>query len=229
MPNWCENDLKVVSRTKTELQKFMKAVRCNDDDTVFKIGNVIPIPVSLREASAGTDENLYECLYGTDSQFDNFRKLYKLENTTRTGAFEEYVEKNWSVVSEQSKALVGLDKLGKARKLAETYKHNIDTYGHLTWYTWCIANWGTKWDASNVVDGDIERSRSGKSYFVKYSFCTAWSPPLPALEAMSKLYTNFIFKLNYYECGCGFKGRFTVRGGTVTRNETFEYNGSRGG
>ena len=49
--------------------------------------------------------------------------------------------------------------------------------GHDSWYTWCIENWGTKWNACDVRIDDLGIS----SGFVEINFRTAWSAPLPVL------------------------------------------------
>lgn len=48
------------------------------------------------------------------------------------------------------------------------------------WYQWNNNNWNTKWDASDV-ELDTSHSRA-----VEIAFSTAWSPPFPVFEAMSK-------------------------------------------
>ena len=54
-------------------------------------------------------------------------------------------------------------------------KENTEGEG---WYDWCLAQWGTKWDAS-----DIDRITEHGSFAI-YEFNTAWSPPIPWLEAV---------------------------------------------
>jgi|GEM_PF-2814813 len=54
---------------------------------------------------------------------------------------------------------------------------NIEKYGAPTWYEWRIKNWGTKW---NAVDGELETPSTA-------TFQTAWRPPLPIAEALSKM------------------------------------------
>jgi hypothetical protein len=47
---------------------------------------------------------------------------------------------------------------------------NIRTYGVPTWYEWCLREWGTKWNPSEVaVDDDPQR--------LTYRFDTAWDAP----------------------------------------------------
>ena len=232
MPNWCENDLRVVSKTKSELQKFMKTVACKDDNSVFKISNVIPIPETLRGVEAGSSEALYEILYGSEEQYAGHKKIYNLTSDDRDIAFKEYVNNIWSGDSIKDDELVRCkqgEKMSAARAMVEKYKFNVDNYGHLTWYTWCIAKWGTKWDVSDSYVGSIKLSKSGKAYSVTYHFLTAWSPPTAALASIGEIFKDLVFKLHYYESGCGFKGKFTVKGGAVTIDQTFDYDGQRGG
>ena len=47
-------------------------------------------------------------------------------------------------------------------------------------YDWCVKNWGTKWDifdveAVSLIDDTLE-----------LNFCTAWSPPVEALQHGAK-------------------------------------------
>jgi hypothetical protein len=35
--------------------------------------------------------------------------------------------------------------------LEEAYQRNLDTYGYQNWYEYCVAEWGTKWDASEAT------------------------------------------------------------------------------
>ena len=67
------------------------------------------------------------------------------------------------------------------------------------WYEWCVANWGTKWDVSEVEPG---MSADGTS--LTAAFESAWSPPIAALEQMSE--QGFVMRLMYCEEGIGFAG-----------------------
>ena len=70
-------------------------------------------------------------------------------------------------------------------------------YGSSDWFHWCVANWGTKWDATNVdVNGG-----TGDSNELFYSFDTAWAPPLAWLNRVATLYPELDFQLTYeQEC-----------------------------
>ena len=64
---------------------------------------------------------------------------------------------------------------------------------------------------------------------VKFTCQSAWSPPIPVIKAMSDKFPSLKFKLKYYEMGMGFKGVYTVEGGTVLEDSDAKYNGHRGG
>lgn len=51
--------------------------------------------------------------------------------------------------------------------------------GHASWYSWSIANWGTKWNAYSF---EIIEEREGR---LELRFDTAWSPPEPVFAALA--------------------------------------------
>jgi len=57
----------------------------------------------------------------------------------------------------------------------------IEKYGASDWYSWAVANWGTKWDTSFE---DISDSSENE---VSTHFDTAWSPPIAFYNAMTEL------------------------------------------
>lgn len=76
-------------------------------------------------------------------------------------------------------------------------------------YNWHIANWGTKWD---VPQDEVSVSPiNDKS--VSMNFSTAWSPPLAAIEAMSKQHPALTFEALFEEPGMCFEGKFVFRDG----------------
>lgn len=81
------------------------------------------------------------------------------------------------------------------------------------WYNWCIANWGTKWDASSthVVEN------SGNK--VEVCFDTAWSPPFGWYNFISRLYPNLLFRADYMEPGNSFVGFAVFQNGKIVEEE----------
>lgn len=93
-------------------------------------------------------------------------------------------------------------------------------------YDWCIANWGTKW---NISDAQTEMERISDDEVILH-FSTAWSPPLPVIDAWGQKNPTLTFDLAYFECGMGFSGRYAVKGVDCLKNtENKKYRGTRGG
>lgn len=81
----------------------------------------------------------------------------------------------------------------------------INKYGHEDWYNWRIANWGTKWDASDMQGISINEDEQ-----LSLWFASAWSPPLGWVKVASERFTCLNFVITYMEEGVGFCGRFSV-------------------
>lgn len=116
---------------------------------------------------------------------------------------------------DDSRVLVGVKQEELDRWKAE--------YGHADWYSWSIANWGTKWNANEP----ILTARCAES--IAYTFSTAWSPPLPIIEALAERFPKLKLSLKYYECGCAFKGYVKYAKGVVIEKGSSTYAGNRGG
>ena len=90
-------------------------------------------------------------------------------------------------------------------------------------YEWCIDNWGTKWNAVNVTDVEIDDEQA------TFTFDTAWSPPLPVIQAFSKMFPEHEFNIEYYEAGIGFCGQARYVAGEEIYDNCQDYRGNRGG
>jgi hypothetical protein len=60
----------------------------------------------------------------------------------------------------------------------------IRKYGFNNWYDWRYENWGTKWNADEVIINDNE-----------ITFNTAWCNPMALLVALSRKYPNIQFNI----------------------------------
>ena len=82
-----------------------------------------------------------------------------------------------------------------------------EKYGFTDWYSWALANWGTKWDTEAYDIPEIEEEvddDGNKLFVVTVSFDTAWSPPTQFFEHMSTEGWNIT---GYYiEWGMNFCG-----------------------
>lgn len=81
--------------------------------------------------------------------------------------------------------------------LSEEGQELAEKYGYSDWYRFCLAEWGTKWDAS------IDRYEQDGDSIVVY-FDTAWSPPDGIFRAMED--AGIKVEAAYIESGAGFMG-----------------------
>lgn len=91
----------------------------------------------------------------------------------------------------------------------------IKKYGHDNWYSWRVANWGTKWDCT--ADSDSYNT-DNETYF-NCEFDSAWSPPCEWLAHVIKAYPNLEFKMYFMETGCWFCGVAYSRDGEMIRED----------
>ena len=69
------------------------------------------------------------------------------------------------------------------------------------WYDWCVTNWGTKWDVTNVfVQDDTEEDA------VTFAFDTAWGPPVEAFRHWAEQDGRVTYRLSFIEEGLMFVG-----------------------
>jgi hypothetical protein len=91
------------------------------------------------------------------------------------------------------------------------------------WYSWNVRNWGTKWDVG-LSNGDkypdteliVESDRE-----LIYRLNTAWSPPVPAIENLSRQYPDLAFYLEYQE-ETGWGGEMTIVNGEIVQSMEYE-------
>ncbi len=98
----------------------------------------------------------------------------------------------------------------------EIAEKNIEKYGATDWCDWRIENWGTKWDV-----GELTLSGREEEYAL-FTFDTAWSPIVAAIEKIAGDYPELMFTLDYEESGNGFFGRAVFRDGH--KETQFDYN-----
>jgi len=78
----------------------------------------------------------------------------------------------------------------------------------LVGYNWRVNNWGTKWDVNPEM---VEFERGDRELI--YRFSTAWAPPEPVAEHLSRLFPTLVFGLAWDEPGMDFGGYAMFRAG----------------
>ena len=129
-----------------------------------------------------------------------------------------------------------MDEVYKNPSLLKTYqaKWGTDNDGYSNGgYNWCCSNWGTKWNAYNVARRDYLGAC--------ITFQTAWTPPIPVIVALAKMFPKCSLSLEYFEMGIAFCGGFSCvsredwseedvwDAGKITGKWEAKYNGVRGG
>lgn len=94
------------------------------------------------------------------------------------------------------------------KALLEQQARNVAEYGHPDWYSWNIANWGTKWDFA------LENVERVNANTLTAAFDSAWSPPIEAYQKLEEL--GFVVEAKYYEPGMMFCGTYDTALGENT-------------
>lgn len=78
----------------------------------------------------------------------------------------------------------------------------MEKYGYSSWYDFCVAEWGTKWDVGadgqEAIDNDVNT--------LSLNFDSAWAPPTVAYERLVEM--GFKILAYYYEPGMCFCGKW---------------------
>lgn len=208
MPNWCSNKL-VVGGEPTIVKAISELIGL-ESEGIMDFDRVIPMPPSLKITSGSSTSNGLEVLEGdwrrllTVGWFkDRLLEIYGREPESREDLIQmlETVEQQPASLGKSHQDLFHTNLIE-----ARIAQQNKIQYGYTDWYHWSIANWGTKWNACDVTQDHI-----GERGFIIY-FDTAWSPPVPVVEALIDRFPEADIRLSYMEPGVGFAGEVTSNG-----------------
>ena len=74
-------------------------------------------------------------------------------------------------------------------------------YGTNNWYDWQTTHWGTKWDVdANEIQSEMDETT------VKYTFDTAWGPPIEIYEHLVETFPNHDISWYYHEPNMAMAG-----------------------
>ena len=155
----------------------------------------------------------------------NRLKVYAHDGEESEKQLKKFVKENVNVDKENGEALSFQGSVPRPKELDITAgtrtedeeaqaKINEEKYGHKDWYSWCIDNWGTKWDACNSYVDDEDECE------VVIAFETAWSPPLEWMQKASEKYPLLVFEMNVEEESDAFIGKPIARAGNLCENIT---------
>jgi len=161
MPNWCENRVELSGSDLKALRGLI-----GTDDQAISFQRIKPMPEDLGKVVAGSAEDGYEVLYGDADKILGYKWVQDAGISSRDDLIAYFKKERPGDI-----------------EAAKLYKANLDRYGHRHWYSWCLENWGTKWD---VGPQDIKILADEDDY-LRLWFHTAWSPPQGVYEALLEL------------------------------------------
>lgn len=112
-----------------------------------------------------------------------------------------------------------LNKNSKYWEFGEIALRNIARYGHSSWYSWNLANWGTKWSAYQC---SILKNTKTE---VRILFDTAWSPPFPIFRKLVSFHPELKLDVLYCDEGGCYLGSCLFHGKI---EQDFQYKGRKG-
>lgn len=180
MPNHVTNIL--TFKGSVEDIKALKKHIASVDNEGYEMGidfdKIIPMPESLKITSGLKVDNGIAVLKFTKENDDTeLKKMLawpwvKAENITTTKQLADHL----------------INKKNINLEVAEIALDNIKKYGFKDWYSWSVANWGTKWNAYDISVGDNS-----------ISFDTAWSSPVPVIEELSSQFPTIEIELQFVD------------------------------
>ena len=204
MPNWCECEL-VVRGGPLDLLNFV--------NTTLKHGlfaGVAPKPDDLVDKDAyGEGELAYEAVFGDRKNAGLLKRFEYLRVADPDSRYDDI----YNVSSQDLLELLFPGQSQEMFSVAEDYRRCLDKTGHLNWYSWCMANWGTKWPEQSLFTQEDYLPGTDESWTAYFN--TAWSPPLEFLKRASKMYPELTFWLSYHELGDWFAGYQEYRNGLM--------------
>lgn len=195
MPNWCQNNM-LITGSKDDIDTIISKVKTKDNE--FDFDSIIPMPESLSVEASSSATAAYAVFYGTEQE-------------QRSEVFA-------SSEQEYQNQIAQIRNSASAKSLADIYHKNKKSYGHSTWYEWCNAVWGTKWNASDANMGDVIQVAGSDLYQVDFFFQTAWSYPDGIFQALAEQYPKVTFSVEVDEEGGYFWGNILIQNGQVIEN-----------
>lgn len=213
MPNHVRNILKIAGPgAHAAALKYFRKVKDEESGKehgpTFDFNALIPMPeIALKVVENGIVSDVLSILAegsGMVQAWENLRRFDR-DGDDHMGPWKGLAHLRSGEVNERlERAFPGC--IANARAMASC----IGETGFKSWYSWSVHNWGTKWNA-------YDASLTGGGDSAEMRFDTAWSVPLPVLQALAKAEPALSFRYwafdegwNFYAIGTGDFGLFSV-------------------
>jgi hypothetical protein len=136
----------------------------------------------------------------------------------KEASFDNPIFAFWNIIKpEDIQAYINDEPTGVPKNGEEWFTSN-------NWYDWNVRNWGTKWDVAVENSDEYPETQilDEGELFINYKFDTAWAPPVPAIEKLSKQHSRVVFTLDYEE-ETSWGGQIEFRNGIMEQTSKYEY------
>ncbi len=201
MPNHIENELEITGDTeslKEILDKYIYPDISDQNDLFLDFQKIIPMPDKLDLPDSSIGHIGYCALYA------NYKSLLK----------HSWIPDGISKRVELLEFLEAKDL--RYVELAVKYRTNEKGHGYKTWYQWRNRYWGTKW---NSFSGKLKINALDDKRLVLI-LNTAWSPPLPVIKMLSKIYEGLNLSLKYFDEDHVLLGEASFKAGNLVEHDT---------
>jgi hypothetical protein len=212
MPNWCVNQIQITGDDAT-LTKLAEFVKEQDGEYAgeFSFNRIKPAPTGDEIYHGRPSQHAFVC--GCQPTFDESMK----DEATPNGKWVvngKPVVKSHDLVEGSFASENGFG----VERCPEHAAISVREHPVFFW-NWNIANWGTKWSAGEVYSSYEEQGIVGGT--ITYDFDTAWSPPVPIVEALAEKFPSLNIAHYYCEGGMGYAGAAFYRDGKVADIEEY--------
>ena len=184
MPNWTYNQLTVSN-------KVFDAITKNGE---FSYQNIIPRPQQLSETISGGRVNDLIVKY----LIDNFSKAEAEEiahnmHLYNIDIFKKSLKEMRKILDERlngaiddrdARNIITGEPPSPTCYTGEDYYAMYIQYGFYDWYSWSLANWGVKWDASDVSINDLDDDRK------MITFTSPWDMPSAYYQKICEMFPD---------------------------------------
>ncbi|MCJ1901482.1 hypothetical protein MR829_14005 [Paracoccus versutus] len=187
MPNHVTNRI-VVTGPSAAIAAFRAAFFVEDVETDengrehrftrFDFNRIIPRPTILDQTESGSSVSMALLVLGRPEIIDDGFGIPSLDaEIARYLSFPWVKDADVADYEGLKALLIERDPACIAKAAIAIRAH--EECGHASWYSWSIANWGTKWNAYSCEVIDECEGR------FEFRFDTAWSPPEPVFAALA--------------------------------------------